>query len=174
MRYTYYARVLPSLIALLLVLCLGAPAIWAQSGAGSGVTDRSWKAIPSERSWLEDFVTESLLSEVMVVLVCALGAGLAVAGLEALDARRERKRDDAARLHARIAGAIQRDRLLKNLAVTPIVHLPLWGMSGPTVEVRGNVPTAWTATPSYALSNWKLAGAVLRITSRIASQSPRR
>ena len=81
--------------------------------------------------------------EAMILLMCAVGAGLIVAGIEAVDLWRERRAEEAATLHARMLTAIQRDRSLKDLAVTPFVRLPLWGRSGTIVEMRGAVPTLW-------------------------------
>lgn len=143
MRHGQVASVIPSLFVVMVLLCSAPVFVWAQTEIGPRTAGRFLGATPAEETWLDDYVTEAVLSEVMVLLLCALGGGLAVAGLEALDTRRERREEEAARLHGRITNAMQRDRLLKNLDVTPIVHLPLWGVSGATVELRGHVPTAW-------------------------------
>jgi hypothetical protein len=88
-------------------------------------------------------VTEVLLSEGMLVLLGVLGCGLVVAGFEAYDLWRERRAGKVAWLNARIATALKRDRLLRDLTVTPIVHLALWEGFGATVELCGQVPTLW-------------------------------
>jgi hypothetical protein len=93
--------------------------------------------------WLGAVVTEILLSEGLLLLLVALGCGLFFAGLEVFDLWRERRADEVAWLHARIMTALQRDRLLKDLRVMPIVHPPLWGQSGGRVELHGQVPTPW-------------------------------
>jgi hypothetical protein len=49
--------------------------------------------------------------------------------------------------------------VLGRLAVTPIVHLPRWGGSRATIELRGRVPTVWRPDP------------VLRATEREAATS---
>ena len=88
-------------------------------------------------------VTEVLVSEGLPLLLAALSCGLFFAGVEVFDLWRERRAGEVARLHARIMTALQRDRLLKDLPVTPIVHPPLWGKSGGTIELRGQIPTPW-------------------------------
>lgn len=113
-----------------------------------------------EGSWFfDDDLAEALVSEAIVLLLCAVGCGLLVAGMEGFDLWRERREQRAARLHTQIAKALQRDGLLGHLAVTPIVHLPLWGGSRATIELRGHVPTVW------------LRYAVLRATEREAAAS---
>jgi hypothetical protein len=95
----------------------------------------------------------------MVFLACALWCGLLVVGAEAFDVWRERREEWGARLHTRFAAALQHDRLLRHLPVTPIVHLPLLVGSGATIELRGQVPTLW------------LRHAVLRAAEREAAAS---
>ena len=93
--------------------------------------------------WLADGVAEILVSEGMVLLVCALWCGLLVVGMEAFDLWRDRRAEWGAHLRTRIVTALQHDRLLGRLPVTPIVHLPLWGRSQVTIELRGRVRTLW-------------------------------
>jgi len=112
-----------------------------------------------ESGFFDDGLAEALVSEAIILLLCAVGCGLLIAGIEAFDLWRERREERAARLHNQIAEALQRDGLLGHLAVTPIVHLPLWGGSGATIELRGHVPTVW------------LRYAVLRATEREAAAS---
>jgi hypothetical protein len=113
----------------------------------------------SQVAWLEDAIAEILSSEAMVLLVCALWCGLLVVGVEAFDLWRERREKWGARLHTRFAAALQHDRLLRHLPVTPIVHLPLFAGSRATIELRGHVPTLW------------LRHAVLRAAEREAAAS---
>jgi hypothetical protein len=79
--------------------------------------------------------------------------------MEAFDLWQERRKEEAARLHANIAKALQHDRVLGHLSVTPIVRLPRWGMAPATVELRGHVPTVW------------LRYAILRTAERAAAAS---
>jgi hypothetical protein len=123
------------------------------SGIASGIQ------VLKESWWFDDGVVEALVSEVIILLLCAVGCGLLVAGLEAFDLWCERREEVAARLHTRIAKALHRDGVLGHLAVTPIVHLPLWGESRATIELRGHVPTVW------------LRYAVLRATEQEAATS---
>ncbi len=95
----------------------------------------------------------------MVLLVCALWSGLLVGAMEAFDCWCERRAEWGAHLRARIVTALQHDRLLGSLPVTPIVHLPLWGRSQAAIELRGQVPTLW------------LRHAVLRAAEREAAAS---
>ena len=113
----------------------------------------------TESWWFDDGVVEALVSEVIILLLCAVGGGLLIAGLEAFDLWCERREEKAARLHTRIAKALHRDGVLGHLAVTPIVHLPLWGESRAIIELRGHVPTVW------------LRYAVLRAAEREAATS---
>jgi hypothetical protein len=141
------SRLIPSvgvpIFVLTLLFCSLVPLAWAQTEVGAGVSGGSSEVERSGAAWLDDGVLVILLSEGVVLLVCALGCGGVVAAMEAFERRRERREEKAAQLHGRITTALRRDRLLKNLAVTPIVHLPLWGWSGATIELRGHVPTAW-------------------------------
>jgi hypothetical protein len=114
----------------------------------------------SEMAWLlEGVVAEVLLSEAMVLLACALAWGLLVFGIEAFDLWCERRKEWGARLHMQFATALQHDRLLRHLPVTPVVHLPLWVGWRATIELRGQVPTLW------------LRHAVLRVAEREAAAS---
>jgi hypothetical protein len=142
MRYRDFASVILSLFVALLLLCSVSSVVQAQAETEPRVSSRPSEATLSEERWLDALVKEPFLPEAMILVIVGLVGGLAVAGLEALDMWRERREEEAARLHARIATAMQRDRLLKNLAVTSIVHLPLWRVSGATIELRGHVPTA--------------------------------
>ena len=129
------------------------PPVQSVSAIASGVQalKESW--------WFDDGVAEALVSEVIILLLCAAGCSLLVAGLEAFDLWRERREEQAARLHTRIAKALHRDGVLGHLAVTPIVRLPPWGGLRPIIELRGHVPTVW------------LRYAVLRATEREAAAS---
>ena len=109
----------------------------AQTNAGQGVASLPSETQDPGETWLGVIVTEVLVSEGLPLLLAALSCGLFFAGVEVFDLWRERRAGEVARLHARIMTALQRDRLLKDLPVTPIVHPPLWGKSG------GNDRTAW-------------------------------
>jgi len=95
----------------------------------------------------------------MVLLMCALWSGLLVGAMGAFDCWCERRAEWGAHLRARIVTALQHDRLLGSLPVTPIIHLPLWGRSQAAIELRGQVPTLW------------LRHAVLRAAEREAAAS---
>jgi hypothetical protein len=158
------SRFLPSvgvpIFVLTLLFCSRLPLAWAQTEGGSRMSGRSSEVERSRVAWLDDGVLlEILLSQGVVLLVCALGCGAILAATEAFDSRREQRQEKAAQLHGRITTALQRDQLLKNLAVTPIVHLPLWGWSEATIELCGQVPTAW------------LRHALLMVTQREAARS---
>lgn len=157
------SRSIPSvgvpIIVLTLLFCSPVPLAWAQTEVGPGVFGSSPEVESSGVAWLDDGVLEILLSEGVFLLVCALGCGAVVAAMQAFDSRRERREEKAVQLHGRITTALQRDWLLKSLAVTPIVHLPLWGWSGATIELRGHVPTAW------------LRHALLRVAEQEAARS---
>ena len=128
------------IFVLLLLVCGSPPLAWAQRSVGPGVSDRSSEGEHSGGTWLDDSVLEICLLEGAALLVSILGCGVIVAALEAFDRRRKRIEEQATRLHGRIATALRRDRLLRDLAVRPIVHLPRWGRSGATIELRGPVP----------------------------------
>jgi hypothetical protein len=93
--------------------------------------------------WSGAELTEVLLSEGLVGLLGIIGCGLLLAGLEALDAWRDRRADEVAAVLGRIANALHRNWLLNHLNVTAVIYHPPWGRSGATVELRGHVPTAW-------------------------------
>jgi hypothetical protein len=101
-------------------------------------------------AWLNDDATGALTYEAGVLLVCAVGGGLVVATVAALHAWHGWRAEDAARLHARLVAALRRDRILRGLAVTPRVRLPLLGRGRPHVALRGEVPTLWLR---YAVRN---------------------
>lgn len=124
----------------------------------------------SQLVWLEDAIGEVLFSEAMVLLVCALWFGLLVVGAEAFDVWRERRAEWGARLQTRFAAALQRDRLLRQLSVTPIVHLPLLVGSRATIELRGQVPTLWLRHAVLCAAEREAAAsaAVSHILDRIA------
>jgi len=160
MRSAHIARA--SIVILVTILLLGAtmPVALGERQSVQRVSDIASAAQTLEDSWLfDDGLAEALASEVIILLLCAVGCGLLVAGMEAFDLWRERREEEAARLHKRIAKALQRDGLLGHLAVTPVVHLPLWGGSRVTIELRGHVPTVW------------LRYAILRATERAAVTS---
>jgi hypothetical protein len=145
MRHRYILAIGVPIVAVLLLLCplvsIGRPQTESDLGTtGQRITGHQDNSLGV---WLNEGATAALTHEAGVLLVCALGAGLFVAGIEALDAWRERRAEDVARLHSRMVMVLQRDRVLKDLAVTPSVRLPLWGRSGPHVELRGEVPTLW-------------------------------
>ena len=141
LRQAMYVSVV--ILAVVLATMSLRPIAWAKADAGFGTPALSGTAFPSREAWLDVGVAEVLLSEGMLVLLGVLGCGLAVAGLEAFDLWRERRAGKVAWLHTRIATALRRDRLLGDLAVTPVVHLPLWEGFGATVELCGQVPTLW-------------------------------
>jgi len=128
---------------LMLLPLLGALAsnAGAQMDGGQGLIDLPLKAQRSSLAWVDTEVREILLAEGLLLLLVVLELGVACAVAAAFDAWRERRAEEAARLRGLLANALQHDRLLKDLAVTPVVHLPLWGRSGATVELRGQVPT---------------------------------
>ena len=120
--------------------------------------------------WFSDGVAEILVSEGMVFLVCALWCGMLVAGMEAFDLWRERREEWGAHLRTRIVTVFQHDRLLRRLRVTPIVHLPLWGRSEATIELRGGVPTLWLRHAVLCAAEREAAanGVAFHILDRIA------
>jgi hypothetical protein len=159
MRYRPIARIGVPLFVFLLLCCGFLSLALAQTAAGPGVSGRSSEGERSVGAWLDDGVSEIFFMEGVALLVSALGCGVIVAAAEAFDRRRERIDGQATRLYSRIATALHRDRLLRNIAVTPIVHLPRWGWSGATIELRGRVPTVW------------LRYAILRVAEQEASRS---
>src|SRR5512146_1615415 len=143
------------LAAVMLLLGAATPVALGGRQSVEHVSSIASRAQTQETSWsFDDGLAEALISEVIIVLLCAIGCGLLLAGMEAFDLWRERREENAARLHTRIANALRRDGLLGHLAVTPIVRLPLWGGSRATIELRGRVPTPW------------LRYAVLHVTER--------
>lgn len=159
MRYSPIPRMGVPLFVLLLLFCGSAPLAWAQTAVGPGVSGRSSEGERSVGAWLDAGVPEIFFMEGVLLLVSALGCGVIVAATEAFDRRRARIDEQATRLYRRIATGLQRDRLLRDLAVTPIVHLPRWGWSGATIELRGRVPTVW------------LRYAILRVAEQEATRS---
>jgi len=127
-------------------------------------------ALTSVVGWLPDGFAEILVSEAMVVLVCAMWCGLLVTGMEAFDLWRERREEWGAHLRTRIVTVLQHDRLLRRLRVTPIVHLPLWGRSEATIELRGGVPTLWLRHAVLCAAEREAAanGVAFHILDRIA------
>jgi len=113
----------------------------AEVQTNGGAAGLSSETRPSGGAWLDPDAVEVLVSDGIFLLLGVLGCGLIAVGMEAFDLWRERRAGEVALLRTRIATALQRDRLLKDLDVTPIVHLPLRGRSGATVELRGQVPT---------------------------------
>ncbi len=147
MRSGHIGRVRAAILAAAMLL-LGAATPFALGGRQSveHVSAIASGAQTREGSWsFDDGLAEALISEVIIILVCAIGCGLLLAGLEAFDLWREQREEKAARLHPRIANAPQRDGLLGHLAVTPILRLPLWGWSRATIELRRHVPNAVAA-----------------------------
>jgi hypothetical protein len=136
-----------------LVIAEQRPSVVRVSSVGPGAR------VPEEAWLFRDALTEALASEVMILVLCGIGCGLLVVATEAFDLWQERRKEEAVRLHAKIVKALQHDRLLGHLAVTPIVRLPRWGMAPATVELRGHVPTVW------------LRYAILRAAERAAAAS---
>lgn len=132
---------------------------WAQTGSTRWASGLASLARERAVLWFDDGIADVLLSEATVLLACTVIGGLLLVGVEVFDLWREQRQEKAAWLHNRIATALQHDRLLAHLAVTPFVHLPLWGWSRTTIELRGQVPTLW------------LRHAVLRAAEREAATS---
>jgi len=84
------------------------PPVQSVSAIASGVQalKESW--------WFDHGVAEALVSEVIILFLCAAGGSLLVAGLEAFDLWRERREEQAAWLHTRIAKALHRDGVLRS------------------------------------------------------------
>jgi len=148
-----------TMLAVVVVITSLHPIALVQADAGFGAPGPSGTAVASGERWPTVGITEVFLSEGMLFLLGVLGCGLVVAGMEAYDLWRERRAGKAAWLHARIATALKRDRLLRDLTVTPVVRLPLWERFGATVELCGHVPTLW------------LRHAVLRTAEQEAARS---
>lgn len=133
-------------IAVLLLLCpLGAVSL-PQPLPDRGTTRQPihlGPGHPSVGAWANGGAARALTHEASALLMCALGAGLIGAAVGAFRTWRDRRAEDAARLRAHLATALQRDRALRGLAVTPRVRLPLLGGAGPHVELHGEVPTLW-------------------------------
>jgi hypothetical protein len=144
MRTDRSVRVGIALVAAILMLGAATLAVAEQRPSVARVSSVGPGARIPEEAWLfQDALTEALASEVMILVLCAIGGGLLVVAMEAFDLWQEQRAEEAARLHAKIAKALQHDRLLGRLAVTAIVRLPRWGMAPATVELRGHVPTVW-------------------------------
>lgn len=73
----------------------------------------------------------------VIVAAAALLAVLVVA-VAVMDLRRKRKAQAIA-IEGQIADALMREPRLMGAVVTTMVHVPLTGRTGPTVEVRGEV-----------------------------------
>ncbi|MBP1777302.1 MAG: hypothetical protein H6Q86_3312 [candidate division NC10 bacterium] len=160
MRSAHSAHV--SVVLLAAVLLLGATMPSTREEAQSVQRAPSLASVAQRLEasrFFDEGLADALVSEVIILLLCAVGCGLLVAAMEGLDLWRERREEKAARLHTRIAKALQRDGLLGHLAVTPIVHPPRWGWSQATIELRGHVPTVW------------LRYAILRATEQEAATS---
>jgi hypothetical protein len=140
MRRSHSTHIGAAVLVILLLSALGSSVGATTSIGESGLPLSTQSPSPV---WLDPLTTEILLSEGLLLLLVALVCGMCFAAMELFDSWRERKAGEVARLRARIATALQCDRLLKDLPVTPIVHPPLWGRSGTTVELRGEVPTPW-------------------------------
>jgi hypothetical protein len=160
MRRGHLAPVSAAILAVILLLGSTMAIALEETSSVQRVSGVASVAQTLEETWyFDDGLMEALVSEAIILLVCAVGCGLLVAGMEGFDLWRERREDQAARLRNQIAKALQRDGSLGHLAVTPVVHLPLWGASRPTIELRGHVPTVW------------LRYAVLRATEQAAAAS---
>jgi hypothetical protein len=128
---------------LVFLVLLGSLGVAAQTNGRQAAATLPPEERPPGAGWLDGDPSEILLSEGLVLLLGLVAGGLLVAGLEISDSWRERRAGEVARLRRRIETALQRDRLLKDLAVTPVVHLSLWRRSATTVELRGRVPALW-------------------------------
>jgi hypothetical protein len=84
---------------------------------------------------------EVVVFEALILILGLLACGVLVAGMEAFNAWRDRRIAEIVGLRDRIVTALQRKRRLKHFAVTPVVHVPLWGQSRATIELRGQLPT---------------------------------
>ena len=176
MRLRRMIRVGIPIVGLWLLFCAPVPLTLAGMDMHSGLSDLLTETRPSVTAWVSRGANEALLSEGAMFLVCALAVLLAVAGVEALDLRRRRRAAEAARLHARIATAWRANRRLRNLVLTPIVRLPLWGQA--TIELCGRVPSEWLRRVVLRVAKQEAAqiAADFRIRNRIAvvpSKRPR-
>jgi hypothetical protein len=173
MRLDHNTRVRVALSAVVVWLDPLTPNAWAQADSAPLVSSLPL-AQTSAVGWFSDGVAEILLSEGIVLVVCVLWCGLLVAGMEAFDLWRERREEWGTHLCTHIATLLQHDRTLRRLRVTPIVHLPLWGRSQATIELRGGVPTlslrraVLRAAEGAAAAN----GVAFRILDRIAIVRP--
>jgi hypothetical protein len=115
-RHVLYSGV----VGLVLLVLLGSLGVEAgvQTVGGQGVAGLPPEGRPPGAAWLDGDLSEILLSEGLVLLLGLLAGGLFVAGAEFLDSWRERRAGEVARVRGRIETALQRDRLLKDLAVT--------------------------------------------------------
>jgi hypothetical protein len=160
MRVGHIVHVSTAILAAMLLLGAAIPVTLEPKESVQRASDIALAAETLKDSWLfDDGLAEAFVSEVLILLLCVVGCGILVAGMEVFDLWREQREEEAARLHARIAKALQRDGLLGDVDVTPVVHRSLWGGSRVTVELRGHVPTVW------------LRHAILRVTEREAAAS---
>jgi hypothetical protein len=160
MRVAHIPRISFGILAAMWLLGVSMPVALGQGESAQSVSNAvSLARALAEPRLFDDGLVEVFVSEAMVLVLCGVWCGLLVAGMAGFDIWREKREKEAASLHTRIATALQRDGLLGHLAVTPIVHLPLWGWSQATIELRGHVPRLW------------LRYAVLRVTEREAAAS---
>ena len=135
MRLTHLTRLGIAMLAAMLVLVVMIPIALepTQSVARVSRAVAGTHAVGS-RSFDEDFVAV-LVSEAIVLLVSAVGCGLIIAGVEALDIWSERRKN-AARLRSPVGKPPRRETLPGYLAVTekPLVL--------PEVTVHQEVPHA--------------------------------
>jgi hypothetical protein len=117
------------------------------------------EAQPVMTGWPDADPREILLSEGGLLLLVILECGMLMAELEAFEAWHDRRADEVAGVRGQIASALQRNRLLRPLSVTPVVRLPLWRPTRATVELRGRVPTP------------RLRAAVRRTVERVTAQT---
>jgi hypothetical protein len=140
MRLDHSTRVRVAMVAAVLLLGVMTPIASTQPDfvlQASSLPPAQTSAV----AWLADDVAAILVSEGMVLLACALWCGLLLGGVKAFERWHDRRAEWGAYLRARIVTALQRDRRLGRLPVTPIVHPPLWGRSHAAIELRGYVPT---------------------------------
>lgn len=168
MRSNSIACVGLALVTVTRLLCPAGSAAWANADSAAHSPLMLPGVLTAQAVWPNGGAT-ILLSEVTLLVVCALVSGLLVIGIELLDAWRDRREGEAARLASRIATALRRDRFVGGWPVTPIVRLPAWGRSrGVRVEMRGRLPNHWLRRAALRAAEREIA--VCAIPCRIVDQ----
>ena len=109
MRLRHLTRVSATILAAMLLLGAAMPVAW-QGGAAPSVSNVVSRAQTVAEPWLlDDARAEALISEAIVLLVCAAAGGLLVVGLEAFDLWREQREAKAAWRHTRITTTLQHE-----------------------------------------------------------------